>query len=92
MDVDPRQIELSRDQQNELAELSATTGKPWPVVLHEALDSFRHERSGNQNGGAESESFLEAAERLGLVGCLRGGPSDLSTNPAYMEGFGQSDG
>ncbi len=34
------------------------------------------------------ESALEVAERLGLVGTFEG-PSDLSTNPAHMQGFGQ---
>jgi hypothetical protein len=29
--------------------------------------------------------------RRGLIGCIDGGPSDLSTNPKYMEGFGESD-
>lgn len=30
-------------------------------------------------------AFLEA----GLIGCAPGGPPDLSTNPKYMEGFGE---
>ena len=35
------------------------------------------------------ESSISAAELAGdLVGCLNDGPSDLSTNPRYMEGFG----
>ena len=32
-------------------------------------------------------SFLEAAHEF--IGCVEG-PGDLSTNPAYMEGYGQS--
>ncbi len=32
-------------------------------------------------------SAVEAMRRYG--GCLDGGPSDLSTNKAYMEGFGE---
>jgi hypothetical protein len=32
-------------------------------------------------------SFAEAAKDL--IGCLDGLPPDLSTNKAYMEGFGQ---
>ena len=31
-----------------------------------------------------------ALERSGdLVGCFTGGPKDLSSNPAHMDGFGQ---
>jgi len=33
-------------------------------------------------------SALEAAGDL--VGCVKGGPPDLSTNKQYMEGFGES--
>jgi hypothetical protein len=35
----------------------------------------------------EPLSFLAAADEL--IGCLEG-PGDLSTNPQYFEGFGQS--
>lgn len=34
------------------------------------------------------ESCLDLASRLGLIGCLEGLPADLSTNPAYFDGFG----
>jgi len=33
-------------------------------------------------------SVLEAAGDL--IGCLEGGPVDLSTNPQYLEGFGEA--
>jgi hypothetical protein len=33
-----------------------------------------------------SQSFTVAAQQYS--GCLAGGPSDLSTNPTYLEGFG----
>jgi xanthine dehydrogenase large subunit len=36
-------------------------------------------------------SLEERLVRKGLLGCLTGGPPDLSTNPKHMEGFGQSD-
>ncbi len=33
---------------------------------------------------------ISALEVAGdLVGCVKGGPPDLSTNPIYMDGFGQ---
>jgi hypothetical protein len=34
----------------------------------------------------ETQSFTAAAHQY--VGCLDGGPSDLSTNPEHMAGFG----
>jgi hypothetical protein len=92
MNLEPHQIQLTPDQQSELASVSAAAGKPWPVVFHEALAAYRGETAVKSNGNSGQESFLEAASRLGLWGCLRGGPCDLSSNPAYMKGFGQSDG
>ena len=85
MSVDPKTISLSEAQRRALAELSDKSGKPWPEVFTEALSAYRPRPETN---GKNGESFIEAAERLGLVGCVEG-PADLSTNPAYMEGFGQ---
>ena len=34
------------------------------------------------------ETCLQFARRIGIVGIYKDGPSDLSTNPAHMEGFG----
>jgi hypothetical protein len=31
----------------------------------------------------------QLAEKLGILGSIDGLPADLSTNPAYMEGFGE---
>lgn len=36
-----------------------------------------------------AENCLQLAERLGILGVFKDAPSDLSTNPAYMEGFGE---
>jgi len=85
MSVDPKTISLSEAQRRVLAELSDRSGKPWPEVFTEALSANRPRPETN---GQNGESFSEAAERMGLVGCVEG-PTDLSTNPAYMKGFGQ---
>lgn len=92
MAVDPTQIQLSSDQQAALADLADATGKPWPVVLSEALTHYKEEGAQKKNGDVGAESFLSAASRLGLVGSLQGGPPDLSTSPCYMEGFGRDNG
>jgi metal-responsive CopG/Arc/MetJ family transcriptional regulator len=34
------------------------------------------------------ESCYDLAKRLGIIGVYKDAPPDLSTNPAYMEGFG----
>jgi len=40
----------------------------------------------NQTG----RTLLEILDGAGLVGCIPDAPSDLSTNPRHMEGFGTS--
>lgn len=35
------------------------------------------------------ESCYDIAKRLGIIGVFKCGPSDLTTNPAHMEGFGE---
>lgn len=37
---------------------------------------------------APAENCRQMAERLGILGSIKGLPADLSTNPKYMEGFG----
>jgi len=87
MSVDPKTILLTEAQRRALAELSDKSGKPWPQIFSEALTAYRPKGEAN---GKNGESFGEAAERIGLVGCVEG-PADLSTNPAYMEGFGKGE-
>ena len=36
------------------------------------------------------QTLYEIMDEAGLIGCIEDAPSDLSTNPKYMEGFGKS--
>jgi hypothetical protein len=89
MSTSPEQITLTREQKERLARIADATGKPWDEVLAEALAAYRPGSHTERTNG--QESFYEAATRLGLIGCVKSGPPDLSTNPKYMEGFGQRD-
>jgi hypothetical protein len=89
MAIDPREITLSDEQRRELARVADQSGKPWEEVFAEALGSYR--RQGPRNETGEDESLYHSLQRHGLIGCIKGGPPDLSTNPKYMEGFGESD-
>lgn len=42
-----------------------------------------------KQGQPLEESAYEAALRLGIIGCIKNAPSDLSTNPKHFEGFGK---
>lgn len=37
---------------------------------------------------AREETVFDVLNGAGLIGRLKGGPTDLATNPAHMEGFG----
>ena len=46
----------------------------------------KRQQAETQSMGEEPKSFAEVAR--GSIGAVKG-PGDLSTNPAYMEGYGQ---
>lgn len=63
-----------------------------PVDQQEVLDFVEFLRNKRQNPPSlkATEQPRSALDIAGdLVGCLEGGPSDLSTNKKYLEGFGQ---
>ena len=36
------------------------------------------------------QSLYDAFKAAGVIGCVKGGPTDVATNPKYMEGYGRS--
>lgn len=80
---------MDERQMNLLAALAESTGKPWSVVLNEALSAYEVSSRVESGNGARQLSVADAMREAGLLGCLKDTPSDLSTNPAYMEGFGE---
>lgn len=86
MSISPDDVALTEEQKLYVARIATETGQPWEQVLHDALTAYRAKVDSTWVEGGES--FYDAAVRLGLIGCVPGGPPDLSTNPKYMEGFG----
>ena len=75
---------LSPSQMRQLsAELeSRMTGMGKPTAPAQAADGQ----------DADGETAFDVASRAGLIGCIKGAPrspTDLSTNPKHMEGFGR---
>ena len=89
MSTSPDEIVLTPDQKLRLAQLSDETGRRWDEVLDEALAAYQ--MVPDSENGSHGESFYDRAQRRRLIGCVSGGPPDLSTNPTYMEGFGKSE-
>jgi metal-responsive CopG/Arc/MetJ family transcriptional regulator len=50
-------------------------------IVRQALEEHMRQRKPRRN-------CRELAEQLGILGSAKGLPSDLSTNPKHMEGFG----
>jgi hypothetical protein len=40
--------------------------------------------------GTPPRTLYDAFKESGLIGCVKNAPSDLSSNPRYFEGFGES--
>lgn len=59
------------------------------LTLEECLRRWRRHRA-SAEPVANEETPFNKAQRLGLIGCIRGTPPDLSTNCAYLDGFGES--
>ena len=87
----PKDIELDEEERTLLADAATRTGKPWRLLLREAIArSIKAETEPVQTSqDVSQENLLQKLERLGAVGMISGGPPDLSTNKKYMEGFGQ---
>ena len=53
------------------------------ALVREALENYLGE-------APASSSAYDLARAAGLIGCVRGEPSDLSVNRRHFEGFGES--
>ena len=88
MAIDPAQIELTPEQKERLAALAERTGRPYADIVDDWLSNVSlPEEDGVHQSEKSSQTAYEAFAALGAIGCF-GGPSDLSTNPKYLEGFG----
>jgi len=59
-------------------------------LLRDALQTLALQRTASDCTSQGKGSAFDALDRRGLVGCIKSGHSDLSTNPAHMEGFGKN--
>jgi hypothetical protein len=75
-------IQLSQGLEARLRSRALAEGQTLSEIIRTALQNYL----GNK---PSPRSAYEAAKELGLIGCLRGLPKDLSTNPRYMRGFGK---
>ncbi len=82
-------MKVTPEQKRKIKRLAALRGTSQKAAV---LDAVEHELGAEDQSEedlpeAQPGSFLEGIEDL--VGSVEG-PPDLSTNPKYMEGFGES--
>ncbi len=75
-------LKVTETMERELAEKAASRGVSKSDLVREAVAEYLSEGEPSAPG-----SFLTAA--ADLVGCLDGGPEDLSYNPEHLAGYGK---
>jgi predicted DNA-binding protein len=82
MASDRLSVRISGEQKAELQSVIEATGKPEAEVVREALAEYclKH---------ASLPTAYDLAEEAGVIGCVKGGPADRSTDRRHFEGFGR---
>jgi predicted transcriptional regulator len=75
-------VRLSDVAQKQLVEIVKATGMTESEVVRKAIAEYWDKLD-------LGPSAYDVAMKAGLIGCVEGGPDDLSVNPIYMEGFGR---
>lgn len=76
-------VKLPQALEQALQQASAREHLSKSVLVRRALEHYLHQQA--QQGG-----FVSALDQADdLVGCFRGGPDDLASNPAHLAGFGR---
>jgi predicted DNA-binding protein len=76
-------VRVNADLRQRLSAAAKRSGQKEADVVRVALDK-------GLDAIKPKESALDRALALGIVGMIKDGPSDLSTNPKHFEGFGES--
>lgn len=76
-------IRVEERLKRELEDEAQKRGVSPSDVVREALETYLESRP-------KRRTCLEIAQQIGLVGCAKGLPADLSTNRSHFEGFGRA--
>ena len=75
-------VRLTRKLAGILKREVSLRGQSESTVVRDALESYFDRKPAN-------ESCYDVAVRLGIIGCAKRLPRDLSTNKRYFKGFGE---
>lgn len=76
-------IRISESLVKRLKKHADMKGRSESALVREALENYFGESPG-------PSSAYDLARDAGLIGCVKGGPSDLSSNRRHFDGFGES--
>lgn len=76
-------VRISAELDERLQREASALGRAESEVVREALEQYFSTKE-------RPETCYDLAEKLGLIGCAKGTPKDLSTNRKYFKGFGKS--
>jgi len=75
-------VRVNQAIQERLETIAQATGKTESEIVREAIEEFlAHQRP--------LRTCFDVAKKAGVIGCVKGGPRDMSTNPKHMKGFGR---
>jgi predicted DNA-binding protein len=82
MASDRLSVRIPEELREELEAVVHATGKSEAEVVREALSDYCLKET-------KLPTCHDLAIRNGALGCVKGGPTDRSTNPKYLEGMGR---
>lgn len=75
-------IRVDKTIQERLETIARATGRTESELVREAIEEYLSHQP-------PIRTCFDVAKKAGVIGCVKGGPRDLSTNPKHMEGFGR---
>ncbi len=66
-------------------------GKLSRTEREELIDKLEQHQVPANNGTPSDQSLLDAFQKRGMIGSIKDAPPDWSSNPKYLDGFGQHD-
>ena len=66
----------------QLEHVAQASGMTQPEIIRAAIKDYLRRQ-------LPTQTCYDVAKRAGVIGCVKGGPRDMSTNPKHMEGFGR---
>ena len=85
---DTENLKMATDP-NEFQELVHRLSELSQEQREEIIERLEHSQATAVNGQSNRRSALDGFKERGLLGSITDAPEDWSTNPKYMEGFGQ---